>query len=135
MASTIRRYRWLSVLDVLGILMALLFAFFLNTTPEKKLIFFVLASGSLIISVHSMTYLIAQDRKGLSNSKLGRRVAFGCDILFTFIFFSFQSIKLPDYLQAAWTISYLVCTSSFFLTIFFLVYWITSWVQRKLQRK
>ncbi|GEP24245.1 hypothetical protein LDI01_18380 [Lentilactobacillus diolivorans] len=95
----------------------------------------MLAGVSLIISIHFMTYLFIRDREQQVDSKLGRQVAFACDILFTFVLFSFQSIELQGYLRVIWTISYLVCMSSFFIAIYFCVYWITNGLEHYFRKK
>lgn len=119
----------------MGVLIAYFFANFLNYPLDKRLLFFLLAGVSLIISIHFMTYLFIRDREQQVDSKLGRQVAFACDILFTFVLFSFQSIELQGYLRVIWTISYLVCMSSFFIAIYFCVYWITNGLEHYFRKK
>lgn len=135
MESTINRYHWLLALDILGILIASLFSFFLNYPIRGRLIFLIATIMSQIISIHFMSYLFIKNRRQQSNSKFGQRVAIIVDVLSTFIFFSFQSVKLPDYLQVLWTISYLVCIAGFFITIYFCTYWIARWFEFNCMKK
>lgn len=120
MGKTIKQHKWLYALDILSILIAYFFSIFLDNSLEKRLVIFILAGGSLLISIHFMAYLFIRDRKRQADSRLGKQIALICDALFTFILFSFQSVKLPGYLETFWTVSYLICIGSFFIAIYLL---------------